>query len=79
MVQDANGSTVALGTLGPASFGGGEEDGQTPIKDIPCIYTVSIDAVPLGDKFYSIQVGSTAPVSMTQEELIDPSQVIQLN
>lgn len=77
VIRDAGGETLAIGSTDAGAYG--EDDGGTmPMRDVPCIFTISIEDVPLGEKFYEIQVGDSTAITVTQAELTDPDTSIEI-
>jgi hypothetical protein len=80
VVRDADGRTVALGSLDVGSLqppAGLEDDpGSAPMKDLRCVYEFAVTVEP-GSDFYSIAVGGEqrGAVEFTAEELTAPVEL----
>lgn len=72
VLRDASGETIAFADLGSGTLGQGSE----PISS-PCEFPVVFEDVPLGEKFYEIQVGDNPPVTLPEDELTN--EVARIN
>lgn len=75
VIRAADGATtLAVGSLGVGVYGQ-DGGGLDPMKDVPCIFSFSIEEVPLGEKFYEIQIGEAPPITMAQDDLTSPRRI----
>lgn len=79
IVRDDSGATLALGVVGPGVLSDEKVSGQIypwQTGKTPCVFKVTIGDVPIGHKFYDVQVGAVQPITVSEAELRDPGRRI---
>lgn len=73
VIRDSKGETVAIGDLGAVVLA--VVEGETDMRMTYCRAHFSVDEVPRGRGFYSVEVGSRGEVEFSEEALFDSPQL----